>query len=148
MSRRVVLDTSTLVSAALRTDSIPHQALLEAFRSWDVCTSEETLAELGRVLEREKFDRYLPRRRRLEFVALIRRRSPVFAVEEAHVQAVRPPCRDPLDDKFLALALSAEADVVISSDEELLVLHPWRGIPIVTPMGFLSWLGRSPEVPA
>jgi predicted nucleic acid-binding protein len=43
MSRRVVLDTSTLVSAALRVGSIPYKTLLEALGAWDVCASVETL---------------------------------------------------------------------------------------------------------
>jgi predicted nucleic acid-binding protein len=51
---------------------------------------------------------------------------------------VDPPCRDPKDNQFLALALVAEANLLISSDEDLLVLHPWRGIPIVTPALFLA----------
>jgi len=46
MSRiqRVVIDTSTLVGAALHIGSIPHQALLKALRFCNVCTSTETLA--------------------------------------------------------------------------------------------------------
>jgi predicted nucleic acid-binding protein len=56
---RVVLDTSTLVSAALRIGSVPHQALLKAVGSCDLCASPETLAELEKVLARDKFDRYL-----------------------------------------------------------------------------------------
>ena len=36
-----------------------------------------------------------------------------------------------------ALALACEADVLVSSDADLLVLHPWRGVPIVTPGDFL-----------
>ena len=48
--RRVVLDTSTLVSAALRIGSVPHQALMQALASCDVCASAETLAELEQVL--------------------------------------------------------------------------------------------------
>jgi predicted nucleic acid-binding protein len=43
-----------------------------------------------------------------------------------------------MDDQFLALALTAEVDVVVSSDEDLPVLNPWRGISIVTPVEFLS----------
>ena len=39
-------------------------------------------------------------------------------------------------DKFLALALASEADWLVSSDEDLLVLHPWRGLRIVTPRNF------------
>ena len=47
-------------------------------------------------------------------------------------------CRDPKDDKFLALALDGSADVIIAGDEDLLVLHPWRGIPILSPREFLG----------
>jgi len=38
--------------------------------------------------------------------------------------AINPPCRDPKDDQFLVLARVAEADALVSSDEDLLVLHP------------------------
>lgn len=145
MSHRVVLDTSTLVSAALRIGSIPHKALLEAFRRWDVCASRETLAELDRVLDRSKFDRYLPRSSRRDFLALVRRRTHLFAVEEADIQAVNPPCRDRADNKFLALALSAEVEVLVSSDEDLLILHPWHDMPIVTPSDFLARYNKPPQ---
>ena len=45
-------------------------------------------------------------------------------------------CRDPQDDKFLALALACSADVLVSSDNDLLTLTPYRGIPILTPKAF------------
>jgi putative PIN family toxin of toxin-antitoxin system len=136
--RRVILDTSTLVSAALRIGSVPHQALLKALASCDVCASAETLAELEQVLDRDKFDRYLDRELRRSFVALMRRHVHLFAVQDADREAVEPPCRDPKDNQFLALALAAEADALVSSDEDLLVLHPWRGIAIVTPAKFVA----------
>jgi hypothetical protein len=138
MSRRVVLDTSSLVSAALRVGSVPHQALLKVLATCDLCASAETLAELGRVLEHRKFDRYLNRELRREFVALIARNVRLFAVGKDDLAAVNPPCRDRHDNHFLALALKAEADVLISSDEDLLVLHPWRGIAILKPADFRS----------
>jgi uncharacterized protein len=138
MSRRVVLDTSTLVSAALRIGSVPYQALQEALGGWDLCASAETLAELERVLEHTKFNRYLDLVSRRDFVALIRHHIHLFPVRDGDVMAVEPPCRDPKDNPFLALALAAEVDVVVSSDEDLLVLHPWRGIPIVTAAEFLA----------
>jgi putative PIN family toxin of toxin-antitoxin system len=136
--RRVVFDTSTLVSAALRVGSIPHVALAKALGSCVLCASPETLAELDRVLKRKKFDRYLDQESRRAFVTLIRRNIQLFAVEDADVLAMLPVCRDDEDNKFLALALVAEADVLVSSDEDLLVMHPWRGVPIVTPAGFLT----------
>jgi uncharacterized protein len=146
MSQRVIFDTSALVSAVLRIGSIPHRALLEAFATCDVCASAETLVELERVLDLEKFDRYLDRGLRREFVALIRRSVHLFAVKNDDLEAVDPPRRDSKDDQFLALALVVEADVLVSSDEDLLVLHPWRGVAIMRPGEFLSHSTTLPEV--
>ncbi len=136
--RRVVFDTSTLVSAALRVGSVPHQALLKAMGSCDLCVSAESLAELRAVLEREKFDRYLDRELRQGFAALIGRHGHLFAVQRMHVDAVVPPCRDRKDDKFLALLLAAEADALVSSDDDLLMLNPWRGVRVMTAAVFLA----------
>jgi putative PIN family toxin of toxin-antitoxin system len=147
IARRVVFDTGTLVSAALRIGSVPYRALLQALGTCDLCASQGTLAELDRVLQREKFDRYLDRVSRHEFAALIRRSVHLFAVEDALLLSVIPSCRDPKDNQFLALALAAEAEVLVSGDEDLLVLHPWRGLPIVTPAEFLLRSGASPPTP-
>ena len=141
MHRRVILDTSVLVSAALRVGSIPHRALQQALATSDLCASPDTLAELERVLEREKFDLYLDRATRREFVLLIRRHAHLFAVEPARLAVVEPPCRDPNDNEFLALAQISGAGVLVSSDEDLLVLNPWHGIAIVTPHSFLTGIG-------
>lgn len=130
--KRVVLDTSTLVSAALRVASIPSQALLKALRECEMCASEATLQELATVLSRSKFDRYLARAEREKFVELIRVYSVVWEVSD-EVQ----DCRDPQDNKFLALALVCGADMLVSSDDDLLVLNPYRGIPVLTPKAFL-----------
>ncbi len=137
MSRRIVVDTSTLVSAAIRVGSVPYQALAEVLSAWELSGSVETLAELEHVLTRKRFDRYLDRTLREKFFALIRRNVHLFPVPDAVLRDLEPRCRDAKDDHFLALALAAEADVVVSSDQDLLVLNPWRGIPIVTPGEFL-----------
>ncbi len=138
MLRRVVMDTSTLVSAALRIGSVPHQALLKALGSCELCASGATLNELEQVLKRDKFDRYLDSETRLSLVALARQHTHLFGVLEADELNVQPACRDPKDNKFLALALACEADAIISSDNDLLALNPWRSIPVLTPAGFVS----------
>jgi putative PIN family toxin of toxin-antitoxin system len=135
---RVIFDTSTLVSAAHRTGSVPDQALTKAMRTCDMCASAETLAELAQVLGCEKFNRYRDRQSRLSFVSLIHRTARLFSVQDADLAVVDPPCRDPRDNQFLALALVSEADILVSSDDDLLVLHPWRGVRIVTPAEFLG----------
>ena len=52
-------------------------------------------------------------------------------------------CRDATDDKFLELAVNGKADVIVSGDADLLVLNPFRGIPIVTPAAFVQGAARS-----
>jgi len=47
-------------------------------------------------------------------------------------------CRDPDDNKFLELALSGKADLIITGDADLLSLHPWRGIAILSPADYLA----------
>lgn len=135
---RVVFDTSTLVSAALRVGSTPHKALAQAWMQGELCASASTLSELEQVLLRSKFDRYQTAEVRAEFVALVRKHAVLFEVSAADEAKVMPQCRDPKDDPFLALALACEADVLVSSDADLLVLHPWRGMPILTPGDFLD----------
>ena len=135
---RVVFDTSTLVSAALRAGSVPSEALLHALGSGDLCASAGTLAELETVLKRRKFNRYLDSESRLEFVALVRRNARLFAVSDSDLQAVQLRCRDANDNQFLALAQVAEADAIVSSDDDLLILHPWCQIPILSPADFLA----------
>ena len=47
-------------------------------------------------------------------------------------------CRDPKDDKFLSLALAAEAHFFITGDQDLLVLHPFHEVAIVSPAVFMD----------
>lgn len=46
-------------------------------------------------------------------------------------------CPDPKDNIFLALAETAGAELILSSDPHLTGMHPWRGIPILPPAAFL-----------
>ncbi len=48
-------------------------------------------------------------------------------------------CRDPADDKYLDLALASGAAISVSSDADLLVLDPWRGVRILLPAQYLAF---------
>jgi uncharacterized protein len=56
-------------------------------------------------------------------------------------------CRDATDDKFLELAVNGKADVIVSGDADLLVLNPFRDIPIVMPATFVQGTARTPRSP-
>jgi predicted nucleic acid-binding protein len=47
-------------------------------------------------------------------------------------------CPDPKDDKYLELALAAGAETIVSSDDDPLVLHRWRGVRILRPADYLA----------
>jgi len=49
-------------------------------------------------------------------------------------------CRDPKDNMVLEAALSGEAKFLVTGDEDLLVLNPFREIEIVAPSVFLGRL--------
>jgi predicted nucleic acid-binding protein len=51
-------------------------------------------------------------------------------------------CRNPKDDKCLELAVSGEANCIVSGDEDLLSQDQFRGIPILTPDKFLDALSE------
>lgn len=132
IARRVVIDTGVLVSAAIRPASIPALALEKALLQFEVCVSAETLAELDDVLLRAKFDRYASAAQRQDFLAGLKQH-----VCRIKVALAVTDCPDPKDNKFLALAETALAELIVASDPHLTDMHPWRGIPILPPAAFL-----------
>jgi putative PIN family toxin of toxin-antitoxin system len=143
---RIVIDTGVVVSAVLLTRSVPRQALDAAAAQGKLLVSEATVAELDEVLRRPKFNKYVPEEKRLEFLAALVQEGELVEVTE-----VITACRDIKDNKFLELAVSGRASHLMSGDEDLLVLHPFRGIAVVTPQAFLTSLlesGPEPGAPA
>lgn len=136
--KRIVLDTSTLISAVLRQNSIPRQALIKALSEGELCASPATLAELEEVIKRDKFDCYLDLNARLDFVATYRDKIRLYPVSKDDETALDIPCRDPRDNKFLALALVCRADVLVSSDADLLTLNPYGSTLVLTPKAYLA----------
>jgi putative PIN family toxin of toxin-antitoxin system len=142
MTLRVAFDTSTLVNAAILPGAVPDQALQHAILHERLYVSEETLGELGRVLRRKKFDRYVGLDSRIEFFEKLCRDSSRSSVPAEMLEGVTGSCRDVKDDKFLALCIAVNADIFVSSDDDLLILNPWRGIRILRPAEFLTKFSR------
>lgn len=138
MTRRVVIDTSSLISAAIRPETIPAQALQKALGTAQICTSGQHMAELEKVLRKPRFDNYVALDARLKLFETVRLHATHFDVQEAIMQMFAGICRDANDQFLLALAVVAEASIIVSSDYDLLTLNPWRGIAILTPAQFLA----------
>ena len=95
--------------------------------------SLEIVEELYDVLGRPAFDRYIDEEDRIQFLTLLIKEATFVEIEE-HIAE----CRDPRDDKFLELAVNGKADFIVSGDEDLQVLNPFRKIKIVSPREFLE----------
>jgi predicted nucleic acid-binding protein len=54
-------------------------------------------------------------------------------------------CRDPDDDEVLATALAARADIILTGDNDLLVLKTHEGIRILSPRQFVEWMDGQPR---
>ena len=136
-SPRAVFDTNIVLSAVIREDSVPFQALLTAKRLGRVLLSMDTESELQDVFRRPKFNKYIPEDERLEFLETLIDDSEFIEITEVVTE-----CRDPKDNKFLELAVSGSASHIITGDADLLVMNPFRGISIVSAQEFLASLSE------
>ena len=130
---RVVIDTNVLISGLLSTTSTPAQAVERAVTKAQLVATLETLRELIEKLHTPKFDRYVRRERR---DALLERVASLVEIIEV-LQSIRAS-RDSKDDKFLEAAVNGRADVIVTGDQDLLDLNPFRGIAILTPADYLA----------
>lgn len=132
---KFVFDVNVLISAALIRQSVNAQALDFALNKGRIVISEPVLQEFEEVIFREKFDKYfLVESERFEAINRIETNALVFSPK-----ITITACRDPKDNKYLELAVTAGASAIITGDKDLLVLHPFRNIPILSPTHFLNY---------
>jgi len=112
---------------------VPHRALNWLLTHDKIALSPDVEDEYFDVLRRPKLARFLDPEVRAEVLGLLltfpSRFTPTVRVRD---------CRDAKDDKYLELALAAGATLIVSSDNDLLILSPWRGIPILRPAEYLA----------
>ena len=131
---RFVFDINVIVSALLLKHSVARQVLDKALEQGKLLVSQAVVEELNEVLRRKEFDKYVLEEERLEFITAFVREAILVETTESVNE-----CRDPKDNKFLELAVSGKATCIVSGDDDLLVLHPFRRIPTLTPRQFLSY---------
>lgn len=131
---KLLLDTNVLIAALVArgtcSDLVDH-----CVRHHTVISSQALLDELRSVLER-KF-----RQRPIDARAAIQLFSGSFTIVMQEVLD-SPVCRDLDDDVVLATAVKGECAAIITGDEDLLILDPFRDIRILRPSAFWSWEAR------
>src|SRR3546814_13984838 len=132
MNKFFVFDTKTLISAVFNETSPPALALKKARTIGTLLVSDGIIAEYLMVFAREKFNRWLSLEIRIAFIEnIISNALPIQIVENIQ------ECRDPKDDKYLSLAVSAQADAILTGDNDLSVMNPFRQTPILNASDFL-----------
>lgn len=128
-----VFNTNTLISSSISKNFQPRRAETKANRVGRIISSVATFSEFSEVFLRPKFDKYISRETRLRIISDFERLTIFFEIKETILD-----CHDPKDNKFLELAVSANAICIVSGDGDLLVLHPFLGIPILKAADFLN----------
>lgn len=138
-AERLVIDSNVWIAALISPTGAARQLLAEAVLDHDIgiLMSESTFAELVSRLDRPKFDRYRePAAWNLFLMSLVE-----LAQWHEDADTAAGISRDADDDKFLALAVTGQADAIISGDRDLLELVDYESIPVLTPAQFLQRCG-------
>ncbi|GAA5172662.1 putative toxin-antitoxin system toxin component, PIN family [Viridibacterium curvum] len=140
-AERVVVDTNVLISAALSANAAPAKLLQHLLQHARLIFSPETFTELETRLWRPKFDRYLSIETRQLLLHDFNAVAEWVSLEgQEAITSVRHS-RDADDDKFIHTALIANADVIVSGDQDLLLLQTIGTLHIVTPADLLANIG-------
>lgn len=131
--KKIEFDTNVLVSALLFKTSKSRLAYEKALLNHQIISSLECYKELVEVLSRPKFSKYFSEIDKSIFLI-----NYFHSTQFVKVNIVVEVCRDPKDNKFLALAFEHSSDFIVSADNDLPILNPYKNIPILTPNGFLE----------
>lgn len=123
---RVVFDTNVLIAAALRGGFAEDLIALADKKVITLITSQHILKELRRKLLL-KFDTSE------EDISFFINKIQQIAETVEEKETIRAIVRDPDDNKILACAVSGNADLIVSADQDLIKLKRFRGIGIVHP---------------
>jgi putative PIN family toxin of toxin-antitoxin system len=134
MKNSFVFDTNTLISAALSPHSTNALAVKKAETLGEIVYSNRTWNEFLSVIYQSKFDKYFSLEDRTKIVDMFMIRFR----EITNITETVTECRDEKDNMFLELAITSNTDCIISGDSDLLILHPFRGISILSPRDFLD----------
>jgi hypothetical protein len=133
---RVVLDTTVFVRCFLGPRSAAGRIILQHNDRYRLFLALPMAEELLDVLTRPK----LRAKMRASLQDVLKALGVLSNADAVELSDIPPVSRDPNDDMFLATALAAQADYLVTEDNDLLVLGSYHGTQIVTVGQFLRVL--------
>jgi len=140
---RVVLDTNVFVSGLLSKTGLPAK-ILDAWRAGQylLIASPPSVAEIKRVLQAARIrEKYFITDGDIEQLIILLEKEALIVPGYTDVKDAIPD--DPSDEMFLACAVDAAADFIVSGDRHLLEISEYKGISIITVNEFEEKLARS-----
>lgn len=136
---RVVFDTVVFVRSLINPHSDCGRIVFAHSQRYRLFLSQPVAVEILEVLRRPELTHKFRRLRGMDAARVI---ELLGEAEVVDVSVIPKVARDPTDDKFLATAVAAGADHLVSEDEDLLVLKQYHGVQIITAADFLHLLER------
>lgn len=134
---RAVIDTSVMVSVAFPKAGLARELRdMIADGSFTLVTSKDLMAELYRVLHYPRIlKQFKPSKEDIdEFIGMLIERS-LLTKGSYSFQKIKA---DPSDDMFLACAMEAKADYIVSRDPHLRNLKHFHGVKIIDVKAFVE----------
>ena len=129
---KIAFDTNIFIAAALKEGFTDDLIELSAEGKIDILTSEAILDEL-----REKLsDKFKWTEDKIDFFINRIIKNSKIVIPKSKIKIVD---RDPDDNKILECAVAGNADIIVSSDQDLIKLKEFRGIAIIHPRTF-AWI--------
>lgn len=130
---RVVVDTNIFISAFLGSKNARFLLKEIVNDEYILIMSSEQLLEIKEVLHRPKFEKYISKQEVDELIELISLKAIMPVIYDKITD-----CRDKKDNMILEEAVYGNANYIITGDDDLLILNPFRWIKIVRLRDFLS----------
>jgi len=141
---KVVLDTNVIVSGVITDSGAPFD-IIRRWRNGEfaIVVSEPILQEIDKVLHYPK----IKNKRRLtdQNIGNVLKQLRNYSINTPSDVNLEVVPEDPADDKFISVAVEAEADYIISGDRHLKDLNSYRGIRILSPNEFIRMLDAEDE---
>lgn len=133
---RAVLDTNVFFSGIFFSHGTPAK-LLDQWRlhRFEIVVSKPIYREIV------KTSKKIQRRTRIETKVFESAKSLILKYGSwVEFSPQAKVCRDPKDNSILDTGHFGKADFILSGDKDLLVLKKYKGIPIISPKEFLTFL--------
>ena len=134
---RAIIDANIIVSGLLTKGTCRKLLLSLKNKDFILVISEEILEEIEFVLNRKKFSLLINKDEKEDILSFIKTQA-LFFKPKTKINI----CRDEKDNIILETALTAKADIIVTGDKDLLVLTPFKGIPIITAKEFTARLEK------